>query len=164
MQIDFIADVVCPWCYLGWRRLEKALAMRPDLNATITWRPYQLDPTLPEEGVDRRNYMAAKFPNTERRAEIGKVLDQAAAEDGITWNLTDIPVSPNTNAALSPPTNGPPITKACASPFGTSCTAYENAHPNCDPSPNRCRNCGKSCGVEMINTSRIPASNSVERG
>jgi predicted DsbA family dithiol-disulfide isomerase len=99
MQIDFIADVVCPWCYLGWRRLEKALAMRPDLKATVTWRPYQLDPTLPEEGVNRANYMAAKFPNTERRAEIGKVLDQAAAEDGITWNLTDIPVSPNTNAA-----------------------------------------------------------------
>lgn len=99
MQIDFIADVVCPWCYLGWRRLEKALALRPDLKATVTWRPYQLDPTLPEEGVDRHNYMAAKFPNSERRAEIGKVLDQAAAEDGISWNLADIPVSPNTNAA-----------------------------------------------------------------
>lgn len=99
MQIDFIADVVCPWCYLGWRRLEKALALRPDLKATVTWRPYQLDPTLPEEGVNRHHYMAAKFPNSERRAEIGKVLDQAAAEDGITWNLADIPVSPNTNAA-----------------------------------------------------------------
>lgn len=99
MQIDFIADVVCPWCYLGWRRLEKALAMRPDLKATVTWRPYQLDPTLPEEGVDRRNYMAAKFRNSDRRAEIGKVLDEAAAQDGISWNLADIPVSPNTNAA-----------------------------------------------------------------
>lgn len=99
MRIDFIADVVCPWCYLGWRRLEKALAMRPDIEATVTWRPYQLDPTLPEEGVDRHHYMAAKFPNSERRAEIGKVLDQAAAEDGISWNLADIPVSPNTNAA-----------------------------------------------------------------
>src|SRR3990167_3081721 len=99
MQIDFIADVVCPWCYLGWRRLEKALALRPDLTATVTWRPYQLDPTLPEEGVDRKNYMAAKFPTLERRAEIGKVLDQAAAQDGISWNLADIPVSPNTNAA-----------------------------------------------------------------
>ena len=63
MQIDFIADVVCPWCYLGWRRLEKALALRPDLQATVTWRPYQLDPTLPEEGVDRKAYYAAKFPD-----------------------------------------------------------------------------------------------------
>ena len=99
MQIDFIADVVCPWCYLGWRRLEKALAMRPDVQATIVWRPYQLDPTLPEEGVDRKAYMAAKFPDAERREAIGKILDDAAAEDGISWNLAAIPVSPNTNAA-----------------------------------------------------------------
>ena len=99
MQIDFIADVVCPWCYLGWRRLEKALAMRPDLEATITWRPYQLDPTLPEEGVDRKVYYAAKFPDPERREAGAKILNAAAAEDGITWNLADIPISPNTNAA-----------------------------------------------------------------
>lgn len=99
MQIDFIADVVCPWCYLGWRRLEKALAMRPDIEATITWRPYQLDPTLPEEGVDRKAYYAAKFPDPERREAGARVLNAAAAEDGITWNLADIPVSPNTNAA-----------------------------------------------------------------
>lgn len=99
MQIDFIADVVCPWCYLGWRRLEKALSMRPDLQATVTWRPYQLDPTLPDEGVDRRNYMAAKFPDAERRAAITQVLDDNAAQDGITWDLPAIKVSPNTNAA-----------------------------------------------------------------
>ncbi len=99
MQIDFIADVVCPWCYLGWRRLEKALAMRPDLQATVTWRPYQLDPTLPEEGVDRKAYYAAKFPDPERREAGAMVLNAAAAEDGISWNLADIPVSPNTNAA-----------------------------------------------------------------
>ena len=99
MQIDFIADVVCPWCYLGWRRLEKALALRPDLQATVTWRPYQLDPTLPEEGVDRKAYYAAKFPDPERREAGAKVLNAAAAEDCITWNLADIPVSPNTNAA-----------------------------------------------------------------
>ena len=99
MQIDFIADVVCPWCYLGWRRLEKALALRPDVQATITWRPYQLDPTLPEEGVDRKAYYAARFPDPERREAGARVLNAAAAEDGITWNLADIPVSPNTNAA-----------------------------------------------------------------
>jgi predicted DsbA family dithiol-disulfide isomerase len=65
----------------------------------VTWRPYQLDPTLPEEGVDRKNYYAAKFPDPERREAGAKVLNAAAAEDGITWNLADIPVSPNTNAA-----------------------------------------------------------------
>ncbi|HRD47667.1 MAG TPA: DsbA family oxidoreductase [Caulobacter sp.] len=99
MQIDFIADVVCPWCYLGWRRLHAALAMRPDIEAKVVWRPYQLDPSLPEEGVDRKAYMAAKFPDAERRGAITKVLDDNAAEDGITWDLTAIKVSPNTNAA-----------------------------------------------------------------
>ena len=99
MQIDFIADVVCPWCYLGWVRLEKALALRPDVKATIIWRPYQLDPSLPDEGVDRHAYMAAKFPDAERRQAIGEALTAAAAEDGIVMNLADIPISPNTNAA-----------------------------------------------------------------
>jgi predicted DsbA family dithiol-disulfide isomerase len=99
MQIDFIADVVCPWCYLGWRRLHKALAMRPDIQARVIWRPYQLDPTLPEEGVNRKAYMAAKFPDAERRDAIGKILDDNAAEDGIVWDLKAIKVSPNTNAA-----------------------------------------------------------------
>jgi predicted DsbA family dithiol-disulfide isomerase len=99
MQIDFIADVVCPWCYLGWRRLHAALALRPDVKAAVVWRPYQLDPSLPEEGVDRAAYMAAKFPDAERRDAIGKILDENAAQDGITWDLKAIKVSPNTNAA-----------------------------------------------------------------
>lgn len=99
MQIDFIADVVCPWCYIGWVRLQKALALRPDVQATITWRPYQLDPSLPDEGVDRHAYMAAKFPDPERRQAIGEALAATAAEDGLVMNLADIPISPNTNAA-----------------------------------------------------------------
>ncbi len=99
MQIDFIADVVCPWCYLGWRRLEKALAMRPDVEATVVWRSYQLDPSIPEEGVDRKAYMAAKFRDPEKRAAMLEVLNTAAAEDGIVLRLEEIPISPNTNAA-----------------------------------------------------------------
>lgn len=99
LHIDFIADVVCPWCYLGWRRLEKALALRPDVQATVVWRPYQLDPSIPEEGVDRRAYMAAKFADPVRRDAMLEALNNAAAEDGIELKLTDIPISPNTNAA-----------------------------------------------------------------
>jgi predicted DsbA family dithiol-disulfide isomerase len=99
LHIDFIADVVCPWCYVGWRRLEKALAMRPDVTAEVVWRPYQLDPSIPEEGVDRRAYMAAKFTDPERRAAMLEALTTAAAEDGIEMKLADIPISPNTNAA-----------------------------------------------------------------
>jgi predicted DsbA family dithiol-disulfide isomerase len=99
LHIDFIADVVCPWCYLGWRRLEKALALRPDVEATIVWRPYQLDPSIPEEGVDRRAYMAAKFTDPERRKAMVEALTEAAAEEGLDLKLMDIPISPNTNAA-----------------------------------------------------------------
>jgi predicted DsbA family dithiol-disulfide isomerase len=99
LHIDFIADVVCPWCYLGWRRLEKALAMRPDVQAEVVWRPYQLDPSVPEDGIDRRTYMAAKFTDPERRKAMVEALTEAAAEEGLDLKLMDIPISPNTNAA-----------------------------------------------------------------
>lgn len=99
LKIDFIADVVCPWCYIGWRRLNTALAQRPDVEAEITWRPYQLDPTIPEEGVDRKAYMAAKFTDPDRRAMMMQALTQEAAVDHLELKLADIPVSPNTNAA-----------------------------------------------------------------
>jgi predicted DsbA family dithiol-disulfide isomerase len=99
LHIDFIADVVCPWCYLGWRRLERALEMRPDVQAQIVWRPYQLDPSIPEEGTDRKAYMAAKFRDPERMKAMGEALRDAAAEAGLDLKLADIPISPNTNAA-----------------------------------------------------------------
>jgi len=99
LRIDFVADVVCPWCYIGWRRLQKALAMRPDVEATIFWRPFQLDPSLPEEGVDRHAYMAAKFPDPARRNLALQHLTDQAAEDDLVLRLTEIPLSPNTNAA-----------------------------------------------------------------
>lgn len=99
LHIDFIADVVCPWCYLGWRRLERALEMRPDVQAQIVWRPYQLDPSIPEKGTDRKAYMAAKFRDPERMKAMGEALRDAAAEEGLDLKLADIPISPNTNAA-----------------------------------------------------------------
>lgn len=99
LHIDFIADVVCPWCYLGWRRLERALEMRPDVQAEIVWRPYQLDPSIPEEGTDRKAYMAAKFRDPDRLKVVSEALKEAAAEEGLDLKLADIPISPNTNAA-----------------------------------------------------------------
>jgi predicted DsbA family dithiol-disulfide isomerase len=100
LHIDFIADVVCPWCYIGWRRLEQALAMRPDVAAEILWRPYQLDPSIPEEGVDRRAYMEAKFgADPDRRKAMLDALNESAASVGLDLKIADIPISPNTNAA-----------------------------------------------------------------
>lgn len=101
LSIDLIADVVCPWCYIGWRRLQKAIALRPDIDATVTWRPFQLDSMIPDEGLDRKAYMAAKFAGAtpEKREAMMAALQENAARDGLDLKLADIPISPNTNAA-----------------------------------------------------------------
>ena len=97
--IDVVADVVCPWCYLGWRRLKSAVALRPDVQAQLIWRPYQLDPTLPEEGVDRKQYMANKFKDPDKLKAVHTALVEGGAEEGIAFNFEAIDLSPNTNAA-----------------------------------------------------------------
>jgi len=61
MQIDVISDTVCPWCFIGKRRLQKAMALRPEIVFDVRWRPYQLDATVPRGGMDRQAYMRAKF-------------------------------------------------------------------------------------------------------
>ena len=99
MIIDVVADVVCPWCYLGWRRLKSAVALRPDVEAKLIWRPYQLDPTLPEQGVDRKQYMANKFKDPDKLKAVHAALVEGGAEEGIAFNFDAIAFSPNTNAA-----------------------------------------------------------------
>jgi predicted DsbA family dithiol-disulfide isomerase len=99
MIVDVVADVVCPWCYLGWRRLKSAIALRPDVDAKLIWRPYQLDPSIPEEGTDRKAYMAAKFKDPARLKITHDALVEGGAEDGITFNFDTIEIAPNTNAA-----------------------------------------------------------------
>ncbi len=99
MIVDVVADVVCPWCYLGWRRVKAAMALRTDIEAKLVWRPYQLDPSLPEEGVDRKAYMAAKFKDPERLKAVHQALVSGGGDDGITFHFDVIDKSPNTNAA-----------------------------------------------------------------
>ena len=100
MDIDFVADVVCPWCYIGWSRLKQTLALRPAVEANIRWRPYQLNPELPEEGVDREALMASKFgSDPERMRQMSEHLEQQAAGAGLQIRPGEIEKSPNTNAA-----------------------------------------------------------------
>ena len=100
MDIDFVADVVCPWCYIGWSRLKQTLALRPFIEANIRWRPYQLNPELPEEGVDRKALMESKFgSDPERMRQMSEHLQQQAAEAGLQIRPGEIEKSPNTNAA-----------------------------------------------------------------
>lgn len=99
MIVDVVADVVCPWCYLGWRRVKAAVALRPDIDARLVWRPYLLDPTISEQGVDRKAYMAAKFKDPVRLRAVHGALVAGGADDGIVFDFEAIEKSPNTNAA-----------------------------------------------------------------
>jgi predicted DsbA family dithiol-disulfide isomerase len=96
MQIDIVSDTVCPWCFIGKRRLEKALALRPDMEFDIRWRAYRLDPSIPPEGVDRKQYMQAKFGNNPNRQAMQDALKQAGDSEGIAFAFDKIARSPNT--------------------------------------------------------------------
>lgn len=95
IPIDIVSDVMCPWCYVGKRRLEKAIAARPSINFDIRWRPFQLDPTIPPEGIDRKAYMKKKFGNNSG-GEMYDNLKRAGEAEGIPFKFHDIALSPNT--------------------------------------------------------------------
>src|SRR5215467_6202917 len=96
MQIDIVSDTVCPWCFIGKRRLARALAMRPEVEAQVFWRPYRLDPTIPKEGVDRKAYLKAKFGDGPRNSAMGEALRSEGASEGIAFAFDKIARTPNT--------------------------------------------------------------------
>ncbi len=93
--IDVVSDVICPWCFLGKRRLDAALALVDDLDVLVRWRPFMLDPTIPPEGLDRQDYMLKKF-GAERLKTIHDPLIAAGAELGVPYNFDAITRTPNT--------------------------------------------------------------------
>lgn len=95
MQLDIISDTVCPWCYIGKKRLEKAQIERPTIDFNINWRPFQLDPTIPAEGVDRQAYLNRKF-GAERAKSAGNAIREAGEMEGISFAFDKIKRSPNT--------------------------------------------------------------------
>jgi len=97
MQIEIYSDVVCPWCFIGKRRLEQALETAGYAQeAHIAWRPFQLNPTMPKEGMDRRVYLNAKFGGTEARRAIEERVAKAGEADGIVFAFDRIERTPNT--------------------------------------------------------------------
>ncbi|WP_436641545.1 DsbA family oxidoreductase [Microbaculum sp. FT89] len=96
VQLDVISDTICPWCYIGKRRLEKALKQRPDVDVDIRWRPYLLDPTIPPGGVDRREYLESKFGGPDRAKAIYDRVREAGAEEAIPFSFEKIQRTPNT--------------------------------------------------------------------
>lgn len=96
MQIDVISDTVCPWCYIGKRRLERALSLRPQITFDVRWRPFQLDPSTPPEGVDRKAYMERKFGSSDKIKPIHTALLKAGDDEGIAFAFEKITRTPNT--------------------------------------------------------------------
>jgi predicted DsbA family dithiol-disulfide isomerase len=94
--IEVVSDAVCPWCFVGKRRLEAALARDGAADVSVRWRPYQLDPTIPAGGLPRREYMRAKFRDDARLAEAHARLAALGAEVGIKFDFEAISRAPNT--------------------------------------------------------------------
>jgi predicted DsbA family dithiol-disulfide isomerase len=96
ITIDVVSDAVCPWCFVGQKRLDKAAASLPDIDVAVRWRPFQLDPTIPPEGKDRKEYMRAKFGDGGRLNQIHANLEEIGRAEGIAFDFDAITVSPNT--------------------------------------------------------------------
>ena len=96
ISIDVFADPVCPWCWIGKRRLEAALASLPDVEATVRWLPFQLDPTIPPEGITRAEYLGKKFGDLDRVRAMHEQWAAVGRDEGIALLFADITRSPNT--------------------------------------------------------------------
>jgi len=96
VHIDVVSDVVCPWCYIGKHRLERALTLTPDTSAEVEYRPYFLNPWIPREGIDRKTYLETKFGSVARYDAIAERVAAAAAAEGLTYAPTKMTRQPNT--------------------------------------------------------------------
>jgi len=96
VRIDVVSDVVCPWCFIGKHRLEKALALRPDIPVEVHWRPYFLNDWIPREGISREQYLTTKFGSPERYKGIAQRVGAAAAEEGLVYASDKMKRQPNT--------------------------------------------------------------------
>ncbi|HZS85017.1 MAG TPA: DsbA family oxidoreductase [Stellaceae bacterium] len=99
MHIDIVSDVICPWCFIGKRRLGRALAQRPEVTPSITWRAFQLNPDMPEGGMPRETYLAAKFGSAAHAARIYATITEAGAGEKIAFAFDRIRRTPNSRRA-----------------------------------------------------------------
>jgi predicted DsbA family dithiol-disulfide isomerase len=95
MRIDIYSDTVCPWCFLGKRRFDLALAQRPYLEPRVAWRPFELNPDMPWEGVERAAYLTAKVGGPDRVAALEEALTQQGEAIGVRFRFDLIKRMPN---------------------------------------------------------------------
>jgi len=97
ITVDIVSDTVCPWCYVGKRRFEEALAQRPEgLDVYVGWRPFQLNPDIPAEGKDRRTHLAAKFGSDDQAKQIYQAIKDAGDSVDLDFNFEAATRQPNT--------------------------------------------------------------------
>jgi predicted DsbA family dithiol-disulfide isomerase len=97
MQIDVISDTVCPWCFIGKRRLQRAMDQRPNIPFDVKWRPYRLDTNVPRDGMDRQAYMRAKFGNDPMKiVEMHTLIAREGEKEGIAFDFAAIRRRPDT--------------------------------------------------------------------
>jgi predicted DsbA family dithiol-disulfide isomerase len=96
LKIDIVSDVVCPWCYIGKRRIENALALVPAVPVEVHWRPFFLNPWVPREGISREEYLTTKFGSPEAYQGIAGRVVAAANEEGLVYRPELVKRQPNT--------------------------------------------------------------------
>ncbi len=96
IKLDILSDPICPWCYIGKANLDRALERHPDHPFEIEWHPFQLNPDMPEGGMDRREYLETKFGGRENAVAVYARIDEAARAAGLEINWDGITVTPNT--------------------------------------------------------------------
>lgn len=96
LPIDVVSDVVCPWCFIGKRRLEKAIALKPEIMVAVRYRPYFLNPWVPRAGISRTEYLTTKFGSVDRYMVNAQRIVLAARQEGLAYNLDAIARQPNT--------------------------------------------------------------------
>ncbi|HOX82362.1 MAG TPA: DsbA family oxidoreductase [Chryseolinea sp.] len=102
IKIDVVSDVVCPWCYIGKRRLEKAVdALSSTYDFDIEYHPFELNPTTPESGFNQKEYLTKKFGGEDRYHELTTRVIGVAAEEGLSFDFSKQAISPNTRKAHS---------------------------------------------------------------
>jgi predicted DsbA family dithiol-disulfide isomerase len=97
LAIEVISDAICPWCWIAKRRLDRAIAaLAPDVTASVTWRPFELNPAMPKAGVDRRAYRSAKFGSWQHSQALDAQVAAAGRPEGLVFNHDKIERTPNT--------------------------------------------------------------------
>ncbi|MBH87663.1 MAG: hypothetical protein CMJ12_00725 [Pelagibacterales bacterium] len=95
IKIDIVSDTVCPWCYIGKKRLDKAIEDYSDQHFDINWHAFQLNPTMPKEGINRQLYLSSKFGGKERADSVYNQIKMAGLSSNITFNFEKIHMMPN---------------------------------------------------------------------